>query len=299
MKTNISTPHITVSIVTYNTPAKELDVVLPAVEGEEVVDEIYIIDNSSKDYIRDAVAKYPKCVYIPSANVGYGAAHNKAMRIARNKDLKYHLVLNSDIYFRPGLLERLIKVMEARPEVGQLHPAAVNADGTLQYSVRMLPSPFDLIFRRFWPFASPRDRKYLLKDLDHTMPHNLPYHQGSFLLFRNEALDRCGGFDERFFLYPEDIDITRRIHQHYVTLYYPLEYFYHLHKAASYHNKKALKIHIVNMCRYFNKWGWIFDKERRKINRRLRRLMLEHPEKAFTPPHQKLKDSIAKALSES
>ena len=90
------------------------------------------------------------------------------------------------------------------------------------------------------------------------------------MMLRMKALCDIGGFDERFFMYPEDIDLTRRIHQQYRTMYVPFVTVVHHHRAASYKSPRMLRIHIVNMIRYFNKWGWLFDAERRRINRTLR-----------------------------
>jgi GT2 family glycosyltransferase len=68
-------------------------------------------------------------------------------------------------------------------------------------------------------------------------------------------------------MYPEDIDLTRRIHRHFRTVFYPDVAIVHFHTQSSYVNARMLFIHIVNMIKYFNKWGWIFDHERRKVNR--------------------------------
>lgn len=70
-------------------------------------------------------------------------------------------------------------------------------------------------------------------------------------------------------MYPEDIDITRRMHRVYKTLFYPYVTIIHNHAAESYKSKKMLWIHISNMIKYFNKWGWVFDKERWEINKKL------------------------------
>lgn len=91
------------------------------------------------------------------------------------------------------------------------------------------------------------------------------------MFFRVEALKDVGLFDERFFMYPEDIDITRRMHAKYRTMFYPFVSIVHAHAAASKTNKKMLKIHILNMIKYFNKWGWLFDKERKQFNAQLQR----------------------------
>lgn len=111
--------------------------------------------------------------------------------------------------------------------------------------------------------------RYQLKFDDHKKEMNVPYHQGSFMFFRLECFKKVGLFDERFFMYPEDIDITRRMHRWYRTMFVPSVTIVHAHRAASYKNKKMLKIHMVNMIKYFNKWGWIVDKERSAWNRKL------------------------------
>jgi GT2 family glycosyltransferase len=95
---------------------------------------------------------------------------------------------------------------------------------------------------------------------------NVPYLSGCFMLMRTKAVQKARLFDERFFMYPEDIDLTRRIHRDYLTIYYPYTTIIHNHEKASYRSGKMLWIHIVNMCRYFNKWGWFYDPERKLIN---------------------------------
>ena len=89
------------------------------------------------------------------------------------------------------------------------------------------------------------------------------------MFFRVKCFEKVGLFDERFFMYPEDIDITRRMHRHFRTMFWPSVTVVHAHRAASYKSKKMLKIHMWNMCKYFTKWGWVFDKERKEWNRQL------------------------------
>lgn len=262
---------LTVSIVTYHTDPDELSLCLDSLRSE-AVERIYVVDNSAcqdDTRVRDLVRDYGDVEYIPLENVGYGRAHNEAIRRAMEAGARYHLVLNSDVRFDAGILQRLVSVMDGRPEVGQLQPRVEYPDGELQYTVRRLPTPLDVFGRRFLPASWMRRRndRYLLKDVDHSREFNPAYHQGSFMLLRMEALREVGLFDERFFMYPEDIDLTRRMHRRYETLYYPREGIVHDHRAGSYHSLRLLRIHVVNMIRYFNKWGWFHDPERRKWNR--------------------------------
>lgn len=261
---------ISVSIVTYKTHIDELKQCLQSLE-QPLVSSIYIVDNSNEKYIADFCLQYDNVVYIGSENVGYGAGHNQALRKVLDSDNKYHLVLNSDVYFEPKVLEKLVQYMENNPDIAQVQPNVVYPNGEMQYTCRLLPTPMDLIFRRFLPtsMTEKMNERYLLKFNDHAHPMNIPYHQGSFMFFRTSCLQKIGLFDERFFMYPEDIDITRRMHKYYRTMFWPEVTIVHAHRAASYKSKKMLKIHMENMIRYFNKWGWFFDKERSEWNKQL------------------------------
>ena len=87
------------------------------------------------------------------------------------------------------------------------------------------------------------------------------------MFLRMEALKKVGLFDERIFLYTEDIDLTRRIHRHFRTVFYPHATIYHYHERASYKNLRTLYHHAISAVTYFNKWGWFYDPERRAINK--------------------------------
>lgn len=261
---------ITVSIVTYKTNLEELSKCLNSLISP-FIETIYIVDNSNQKNIADFCTQYPNIIYIGSDNVGYGTGHNKALRLALKTKRKYHLVLNSDVYFEPNILEKLVNYMDVNTDVAQVQPNIIYPDGIMQYTCRLLPTPLNLIFRRFLParIVERMNYRYLLKFNDHKKEMNVPYHQGSFMFFRLECFNKVGLFDERFFMYPEDIDITRRMHKYYRTMFWPDVTVVHAHRAASYKSKKMLKIHMWNMIKYFNKWGWFFDKERRTWNKQL------------------------------
>lgn len=261
---------ITVSIVTYKTDLEELSKCLQSLTSP-LVSTIYIVDNSNEKYIADFCLQYANVIYIGSENVGYGAGHNQALRKVLQTNNKYHLVLNSDVYFEPNVLEKLVQYMDTNKDVAQVQPNVIYPNGEIQYTCRLLPTPADLIFRRFLPkkMGESMNRRYTLEFWNHQSEADIPYHQGSFMFFRIACFEKVGLFDERFFMYPEDIDITRRMHKYYKTIFYPQETIVHAHRAASYKSKRMLKIHMMNMIKYFNKWGWIFDKERSEWNKKI------------------------------
>lgn len=265
---------IAVSIVLYQTDTEELSLCLGDLEACGVR-QVYLIDNSPTDKLKSIAKKYRHIVaeYIHmEKNVGYGAAHNVALRKSMSLRREYHLVLNSDIRIPSAdALQRIVAFMDENPQVGQLTPRMEYPDGSLQYNVRMLPTPMNLILRRFFPkwIGQKKDTLYQLAFWNHLSSANVPYHQGSFMFLRVSALYKVGLFDERFFMYPEDIDLTRRIHRVCETLYWPEVTVVHAHKAASYKNGRMMRIHAWNMIKYFCKWGWIFDSERKRFNRQL------------------------------
>ena len=263
---------ITVSIVTYKTDTNELRKCFDSLVSEKI-SKIYIVDNSRMDYLEKFCKGVRNVQYIPNDNVGYGAAHNIAIKAAIDAGSCYHLVLNSDVYFVPNVIDLLVEYMEKEEhqDIAQVQPNVVFPDGRQQYSCRLLPTPSNLIFRRFLPkrLVSRMNNRYMLKFNDHKQEMNVPYHQGSFMFFRTSCFAKVGLFDERFFMYPEYIDITRRMHKYFRTMFNPRVTIVHAHRAASYKNRKMMLIHIVNMIKYFNKWGWLFDKERDSWNKQL------------------------------
>lgn len=261
---------ITASIVTYYTNLIDLERVFNCVLNSPI-EKLYVVDNSSDVSIKEFVNRCSIAEYISNINNGYGGGHNIAIKKALEINSIYHVVLNSDIYWTENVIEQLISYMEKNNDVGQIMPKVFYPDGRLQYLCKMVPTPMDLIFKRFLPtkLAQKRLYKFQLRFTGYDKIMNVPYLSGCFMFFRVSALKEIGLFDERFFMYPEDIDITRRMHAKYKTIFYPFVSIVHAHAAASKTSKKMLKIHILNMIKYFNKWGWIFDRQRRLFNQRL------------------------------
>jgi hypothetical protein len=232
---------------------------------------IYVIDNS-KVPLGDKVFNYDDQVvyFFNGENIGYGRAHNRVMKESIGNS-KYHLVLNPDVYFLNGCIEKLYYFMEQNQNVGLLMPKVLNPDGSIQYLCKLLPKPLDLILRRFLPLGKivdNRNKFYELRFTGYNSLMEVPYLSGCFMFIRTEVLAQVGLFDERFFMYLEDTDLSRRIHGHFRTVYYPGASIYHEYEKGSYKSIKLMMYHIVSAIKYFNKWGWFFDRERREINRR-------------------------------
>jgi GT2 family glycosyltransferase len=200
--------------------------------------------------------------------MGYGAAHNIAIRESIYDDIPFHLVINPDIILTRDALDSMLQFIAQHPEVGSLMPRVTYPDGQIQRLCKLLPTPLDVFGRRFLPaqWMQRRNQTYEMHASGYDRIMNIPYLSGCFMLLRTQAVQQARLFDERFFMYPEDMDLTRRIHRDYLTVFFPHATIIHNHEKASYKSLKMLWIHMVNMCRYFNKWGWFCDKERTLFN---------------------------------
>ncbi len=229
---------------------------------------VYWIDNSPA-VTRTLPIQSDRVRYIfNNQNIGYGAAHNIAIRESIYDDIPYHLVINPDIIIESDTLPTLLQFLQDHAAVGMVSPKVVYPNGELQYLCKLLPTPWNVFGRRFLPkrWMRKANDRYEMRQTGYDRVMNVPYLSGCFMLLRTKAVQKARLFDERFFMYPEDMDLTRRIHRDYLTLYYPYTTIIHDHAQASYHSGKMLWIHIVNMCRYFNKWGWFCDAERKLFN---------------------------------
>ena len=150
-------------------------------------------------------------------------------------------------------------------------PKIIYPNGEIQFLCKLLPTPIDLFLRRFVPssFAKNSIAFNQLEFTGYSRIMEVPYLSGCFMFLRLESLKDVGLFDERYFMYPEDIDLTRRINEKYKTMFYPKAEVIHNHAKESYKSLKMLRIHTVNMIKYFNKWGWLFDKKREITNKRI------------------------------
>jgi GT2 family glycosyltransferase len=267
---------LNVSIVLYKHPVSEIAPLVECLQQSKVVSQVFLIDNS---LVENPDFKTLNVTYqFTGKNSGYGAGHNIAIRQTLQQDLPYHLVINPDIAFQPEILSEIVDFMNNNPKIGLLMPKILYPTGEIQYLCKLIPTPFDLIIRRFLPKSWTRKQteKFELHASGYNRIINVPYLSGCFMFLRAEAIKKAGMFDERFFMYPEDIDLTRRIYRHFKTVFYPEVSIIHNHAHSSYMNTRMMFIHMFNMIRYFNKWGWIVDKERRKVNKEIKNQYLAH-----------------------
>jgi len=261
---------ITGSIVVYKNDPHLLGQAIDSFLMSTITGPLTIIDNSPSDVLRQTCTR-PGLTYIfNNRNLGYGKGHNLAMKQYADGS-RYHLVLNPDVWFKPDVTEKLFHFMENNRQAGLVMPKVLGSDGQLQMLCKLLPSPIDLATRRFFPFEDwfkTRNEKYEMKETGYDRVMNVPFLSGCFMFLRTEALRKVGLFDERFFLYAEDTDLSRRIHLQFETLFFPDAEITHVHARGSYKDLRLTFHNIRSAFQYFSKWGWFFDEERAAINHR-------------------------------
>lgn len=264
---------VSASIVLYNTPADVLKEVVqsyaPSVERR-----LFLIDNSPKRNTSLESLCNPNVEYIFNGkNLGYGAAHNIGIKKGIELGAKYHVVLNPDIRFKPEVIDSLVSYADQHEDVVYMLPKVLYPDGRIQFLCKLLPTPMDLIGRRFLPQTRSvvkRNERFEMRRFGYDKMINPPCLSGCFMFLRVSTLQKNQAFfDESFFMYCEDLDLIRRLHRYGKTLFYPEVSIVHAHARESYKNKKMLLMHIKSAIHYFNKYGWFFDKERTLQNKKI------------------------------
>jgi GT2 family glycosyltransferase len=174
--------------------------------------EIWVVDNASTDGTQDILREnFPQVHLIENNhNPGFAVANNQALSMI---DTEYVILLNPDTVVKPGALNTLINYLNKNPLVGAAGPRLLNSDSSLQVSCYVTPTLFRETLRlshldRLWPGASYRVHRW-----DLSLPREVDVIQGACMILRKEALDQVGLFDERFFMYTEEVDLCYRLQQ--------------------------------------------------------------------------------------
>jgi GT2 family glycosyltransferase len=260
---------ITASLVLFHNSELYITTVINSIINSSSNIKLYVIDNSTTDSLRFFLSDYDLIYIKNESNIGFGKAHNIGIKKAIELKSDYHIIINPDISFDTDVIESLAERTEKDKEIGLIMPKIVYPNNSMQYLCKLLPTPVNLIFRRFLPFkkiVKKLNDSYELRNMDFTKEFEVPSLSGCFMFVRTSVLEKVGGFDERYFMYLEDVDLCRKIGEISKLIYYPDVSVVHNYEKGSYKNKKLLIYHIKSSIKYFNKWGWFFDSKRNEIN---------------------------------
>jgi GT2 family glycosyltransferase len=249
---------LTGTIVLYKSDINILKKTINSFLATPLLKTLFLIDNSPTDKLKKEFI-HPEIEYFfIDKNIGFGAAHNKVIDKIKEKST-YHLILNPDVSFNSKVIPNLIKVVETDHITSLISPRVLYPNGKHQYTCRKFPTFFELIIRRsgfvkqiFSPIVAKRE----YRNLDLSNPFYPDFIIGCFLLFKSKDFIKINGFDERYFMYMEDVDICRKIAAiNKKVLYFPKEEIIHIYKKESSKNINLFIDHISSIFQYFYKWN--------------------------------------------
>ena len=241
---------VSAAIVTYN----DIDRAPTAVESvlantKRHPLKLYVIDNNSTDGTADFIEK--SCgisVIRQNKNLGFGAGHNVALTQQLGK---YHFVINPDISLNDDVISDMVDYFENNPDVVMAMPKILNEDGTEQKLPKERPTFKRLFLGRL--FDSVRG-EYVWADKEVLEPTEIDFCTGCFFCIRTEAFKKLGGFDERYFMYLEDADLSLNAKSFGKVMMLPQFSVTHAWERECTKSVKYLLIHIVSGFKFLFKW---------------------------------------------
>ena len=254
--------NISITIVAYHNYAdiKEAIHTIEKYTDKNIKKHIYIVDNGAEsgrniDDFKNFISVYNDVENLDTGrNLGYGKGPNYVIdRI----DSKFHAIVNPDIILKEDSFNKLISFMNTDEGIGMCVPKLIDEYGNMQLAYRKDPTVFDMFIRFFCKrLFQNRMKSHTLQDKDFTVPFQVPFAQGSFLIIRTQLFKSLGGFDDDFFMYMEDADLCRRVNQKSRLMYCPDTEIIHKWERDSHRNSKLFIAHLKSMKKYFCKWGY-------------------------------------------
>lgn len=220
--------------------------------------EIIVVDNNSADDTMPYVKpKFPGVTFIENKeNVGFARANNQAIMQAKGT---YTLILNPDTIITPECLQKPLEWMAQHPHCGAIGLHMIDGNGQfLPESKRAFPTPwvsFCKIFglSKLFPYSR-AFAKYHLRYLNEFQPHAIDILAGAYMFCRTDLLQKIGGFDEDFFMYGEDIDLSyRMVKEGYQNWYLPVNMLHYKGESTKKDSMRYVKVFYEAMLIFYRK----------------------------------------------
>lgn len=245
---------VSLSVVTYNNEeciCRMLDSLYKHTKG--VPFQLYIIDNCSTDNTINIVKDRNDISLIQNKkNLGFGSAHNK---ILDRLDSKYHVIINPDIFIDCDVIKAIADYMDINEDIGIISPMVRYPDGSIQKLPKRHPEFKFLLSRRIpLSFLKKYRDEYEMAERQADETFDIEFASGCFMFIRTELFKRVGGFDERYFLYFEDADLSRSIRKIARIQYNPQFGVFHNWERGGAKNLRLFFLQVRSMFKYFRKW---------------------------------------------
>lgn len=178
------------------------------------VTHVVVADNASSDAsLADLRAADPDTTVVETGgNFGYGGGVNRGVvGVPAGPDIL--LVCNPDLVIEPAAVKAMVEALDGDPALGIVGPRIDNTDGSLYPSARTVPGPFDAVGHAFLGMVMPNNRftrRYRMLDVDQSVPRRVDWISGACFAIRRSLFDQINGFDERYYMYLEEVDLCTR-----------------------------------------------------------------------------------------
>lgn len=229
--------------------------ILAQCKGADLI--LYLVDNASPDGTGEKLAAedFGPCVQaicLPE-NKGFGAGHNAVLPLL---DSDYHFVINPDITLREPVMENICAWLDEHPEAVMATPRMFFPDGREQILPKRKPNVLGLLARQGVPGLKKFGDRYAMLNEDLSKPTPIEFCTGSFFCIRTETFRKIGGFDEGYFMYVEDADITQKARREGLVYFLPQFSACHAWRRAPGRQLRPFIQQLRSMGRYFCKWGF-------------------------------------------
>ena len=263
-------PGLSIIIVTWNTKSvtdeclRRLKTAIDYVNGK-LDSEVVVVDNDSNDETHKMIGeKYPWVKLVRSGiNLGYAKGNNLGFRKSNPKN-KYLLLLNSDAYVEKETLANSLDFINSKKECDVFGCKLLRENGSLQPSAGNLPTPLN-VWSWFWgmdlvPVLNklfhqfhPRDENFFRSD------RKVGWVQGAFLFMNREVFEKTKGFDEKLFMYMDEVEWSRRVHDSGYNIFYtPGFSITHLDRASAHQNPEKMAqsytLEVIGLVYYLRKY---------------------------------------------
>lgn len=245
-----------ICIVTYNNADNIVRVLNSIKEHTKENVKIYIVDNNSSDGTADIVEEnFGDITVIRNKdNKGFGHGHNA---VIPQLSSDYHFIVNPDILLRDDIISAMSEYLDNNPDVAMAVPRFIYENGQEQFTPKLSPTLKYMMGGRLERFGGCFRRwrdEYTMRGKTVTEPVDVGFCSGCFMAIRTEVFKKINGFDERYFLYNEDADLTRMVQKYGRTVYTPQFTAVHLWARAYMKSPKFFMIQLSSMFKYFYKW---------------------------------------------
>ena len=228
---------------------------------------LYLVDNASPDGSGQRLEQAVQSGALPlqpgqnvqvrcrQTNGGFGTGHNTVLPELHSR---VHFILNPDIQLKEDTLSDIADWMQGQPQVVMARPALVFPDGTPQSLPLRRCRMRAMIYRQlpFLKFWSKYNDAYLMKENALTRPVEIEFCTGSFSAVRTDVFQEVGGFDEKYFMYVEDADLTMKMRTKGSAYLLPQYTAIHAWHRAAHRSLKPFLWQVRSLLRYFHKWGF-------------------------------------------